>query len=84
MIIKSSLTGALYPGRLALTELGLPALRCQNLGIVVDDLAASIDFFRELGLELEGRAAIEGEWAGRVTGMSDRRVEIANCVHVTS
>jgi catechol 2,3-dioxygenase-like lactoylglutathione lyase family enzyme len=48
-----------------------------NIGIVVDDLAATIDFFCELGLELEGRATIEGEWAGRVTGLGDQRVEIA-------
>ena len=48
-----------------------------NIGIVVDDLAATIDFFRELGLELEGRSTIEGEWAGRVTGLGDQRVEIA-------
>ena len=48
-----------------------------NVGIVVEDLAAAIDFFRELGLELEGRALIEGEWAGRVTGLGDQRVEIA-------
>ena len=48
-----------------------------NVGIVVDDLAATIEFFRELGLELEGRDLIEGEWAGRVTGLGDQRVEIA-------
>jgi catechol 2,3-dioxygenase-like lactoylglutathione lyase family enzyme len=48
-----------------------------NVGIVVDDLEATIDFFRELGLELEGRAMVEGEWAGRVTGLGDQRVEIA-------
>ena len=48
-----------------------------NVGIVVDDLAATVDFFRELGLELEGRATIEGEWAGRVTGLAEHRVEIA-------
>ena len=48
-----------------------------NVGIVVDDLAAAVDFFRELGLELEGRATVEGEWAGRVTGLLDQRVEIA-------
>jgi catechol 2,3-dioxygenase-like lactoylglutathione lyase family enzyme len=48
-----------------------------NVGIVVDDLAATIEFFRELGLELEGRAMIEGEWAGRVTGLGDQRVEVA-------
>ena len=48
-----------------------------NVGIVVDDLESAIDFFRELGLDLEGRAMIEGEWAGRVTGLGDQRVEIA-------
>src|SRR3954454_4024670 len=51
--------------------------RMDNVGIVVDDLAAAIDFFRELGLDLEGQATIEGEWAGRVTGLGDQRVEIA-------
>ena len=51
--------------------------RMDNVGIVVEDLGATIDFFRELGLELEGRATIEGEWAGRVTGLGDQRVEIA-------
>ena len=53
------------------------ALRMDNVGIVVDDLDAAIAFFRELGLELEGRAEIEGEWAGRVTGLGDQHVEIA-------
>jgi catechol 2,3-dioxygenase-like lactoylglutathione lyase family enzyme len=48
-----------------------------NVGIVVENLDAAIAFFRELGLDLEGRATIEGEWAGRVTGLSDQRVEIA-------
>jgi catechol 2,3-dioxygenase-like lactoylglutathione lyase family enzyme len=48
-----------------------------NVGIVVDDLAATIEFFRELGLELEGQFTIEGEWAGRVTGLRDQRVEVA-------
>jgi catechol 2,3-dioxygenase-like lactoylglutathione lyase family enzyme len=48
-----------------------------NVGIVVDDLAMTIQFFRELGLELVGRAIVEGEWAGRVTGLGDQRVEIA-------
>ncbi len=48
-----------------------------NVGIVVADLDATITFFQELGLELEGRATIEGEWAGRVTGLGDQRVEIA-------
>ena len=51
--------------------------RMDNVGIVVDDLEATIDFFRELGLELEGRFMVEGEWAGRVTGLGDQRVEIA-------
>ncbi len=51
--------------------------RMDNVGIVVDDLAATIEFFRELGLELEGRATIEGEWAGRVTGLGDQHVEVA-------
>src|ERR1044071_1802860 len=51
--------------------------RMDNVGIVVDDLPATIAFFRELGLELEGQAMIEGEWAGRVTGLGDQRVEIA-------
>src|SRR3954468_12161544 len=51
--------------------------RMDNVGIVVDDLTTTIDFFRELGLELEGRTTIEGEWAGRVTGLGDQRVEIA-------
>ena len=51
--------------------------RMDNVGIVVEDLGGAIDFFVELGLELEGRAAIEGEWAGRVTGLGDQHVEIA-------
>ncbi len=51
--------------------------RMDNVGIVVEDLGGVIEFFCELGLELEGRALIEGEWAGRVTGLGDQRVEIA-------
>lgn len=51
--------------------------RLDNVGIVVEDLDAAIGFFTELGLELEGRAMIEGEWAGRVTGLRDQRVETA-------
>jgi catechol 2,3-dioxygenase-like lactoylglutathione lyase family enzyme len=51
--------------------------RMDNVGIVVADLDAAIAFFRELGLDLEGRATVEGEWAGRVTGLGDQRVEIA-------
>ena len=50
--------------------------RMDNIGIVVENLEGSIDFFSELGLELEGRAMIEGEWAGRVTGLGDQHVEI--------
>jgi catechol 2,3-dioxygenase-like lactoylglutathione lyase family enzyme len=53
------------------------ALKLDNMGIVVDDLTATVDFFSALGLELEGRAMVEGEWAGRVTGLGDQRVEIA-------
>jgi catechol 2,3-dioxygenase-like lactoylglutathione lyase family enzyme len=51
--------------------------RMDNVGIVVEDLDATIAFFRELGLELEGRAMVEGAWAGRVTGLGDQRVETA-------
>src|SRR5689334_4953192 len=51
--------------------------RMDNVGIVVESLEVAIAFFTELGLELEGRAMIEGEWAGRVTGLGDQRVEIA-------
>lgn len=51
--------------------------RMDNVGIVVEDLDAAIDFFTELGLELEGRAPIEGDWADGVTGLSKMRVEIA-------
>src|SRR6201996_6594505 len=51
--------------------------RMDNVGIVVEDLDAAIEFFVELGLELEGQALIEGDWAGRVTGLHNQRVEIA-------
>ena len=51
--------------------------RMDNVGIVVDDLPATIAFFRELGLELQGQATVEGEWAGRVTGLPNQRVEVA-------
>jgi catechol 2,3-dioxygenase-like lactoylglutathione lyase family enzyme len=53
------------------------APRMDNVGIVVEDLAAAIEFFRELGLELEGQATVDGEWSGRVTGLRDQQVEIA-------
>ena len=51
--------------------------RMDNVGIVVESLDTAISFFIELGLELEGRFPIEGEWAGRVTGVRDQRVEVA-------
>jgi catechol 2,3-dioxygenase-like lactoylglutathione lyase family enzyme len=54
--------------------------RMDNVGIVVESLDAVIPFFVELGLKLEGRATIEGEWAGRVTGLGNQRVEIAMLV----
>ena len=54
--------------------------RMDNVGIVVESLDAAISFFIELGLKLEGRAMIEGEWAGRVTGLPNQRVEIAMLV----
>jgi catechol 2,3-dioxygenase-like lactoylglutathione lyase family enzyme len=52
-------------------------VKMDNVGIVVEDLAGAIEFFRELGLELEGQTLVEGEWAGRVTGLGNQRVEIA-------
>jgi len=48
-----------------------------NVGIVVESIDAAVSFFTELGLELEGRAMIDGEWSGRVTGLRGQRVEIA-------
>ncbi len=51
--------------------------RMDNMGIVVEDLEGAVEFFRELGLEFEGGAMIEGEWAGRVTGLGDQSVEVA-------
>ena len=55
-------------------------LRMDNVGIVVESLDTAIAFFTELGLALEGRATIEGEWAGRVTGLGTQRVEVAMMV----
>lgn len=52
-------------------------IKMNNVGIVVEDLTAVVEFFTELGLELEGRAMAEGEWAGRVTGLGDQSVEVA-------
>jgi catechol 2,3-dioxygenase-like lactoylglutathione lyase family enzyme len=54
--------------------------RMDNVGIVVESLDTAISFFTELGLQLEGRATVEGEWAGRVTGLGSQRVEIAMMV----
>lgn len=51
--------------------------RMDNVGIVVESLEGAISFFKELGLELEGQTTVEGEWAGRVTGLGKQRVEIA-------
>src|ERR671935_857619 len=55
-------------------------LRMGNVGIVVESLDDAVSFFTELGLKLEGRATVEGEWAGRVTGLGQQRVEIAMMV----
>jgi catechol 2,3-dioxygenase-like lactoylglutathione lyase family enzyme len=55
-------------------------LRMDNVGIAVESLDDAVAFFTELGLTLEGRAMIEGEWAGRITGLGDQRVEIAMMV----
>ena len=55
-------------------------IRMDNVGIVVESLDDAIAFFTELGLELEGRATIEGEWAGRVTGLGNQHVEMAMMV----
>jgi catechol 2,3-dioxygenase-like lactoylglutathione lyase family enzyme len=54
--------------------------RMDNVGIVVESLDNAISFFSEIGLKLEGRALIEGEWAGRITGLGNQRVEIAMMV----
>ena len=51
--------------------------RMDNVGIVVEDIDAAIEFFAELGLDLEGRAPVEGDWADGVTGLRNMRVEIA-------
>jgi catechol 2,3-dioxygenase-like lactoylglutathione lyase family enzyme len=52
-------------------------IRMDNMGIVVESLDNAIAFFTEIGLKLEGRGVVEGEWAGRVTGLGSQRVEIA-------
>jgi catechol 2,3-dioxygenase-like lactoylglutathione lyase family enzyme len=58
-------------------KLDVAVKRMDNIGIVAEDLDTAVDFFLELGLELEGRATIEGEWSGRVTGLGDQHVEVA-------
>ena len=58
-----------------MAPVALPSMN--NVGIVVESLDVAIAFFEELGLELDGRMTIEGEWAGRVTGVRDQRVEVA-------
>jgi catechol 2,3-dioxygenase-like lactoylglutathione lyase family enzyme len=55
-------------------------LRMDNVSIVVESLDDAISFFEVIGLKLEGRAMIEGEWSGRITGLNDQRVEIAMMV----
>jgi catechol 2,3-dioxygenase-like lactoylglutathione lyase family enzyme len=55
-------------------------IRMDNMGIVVESLDNAISFFTEIGLKLEGRATVEGEWAGRITGLGSQRVEIAMMV----
>jgi len=55
-------------------------LRMDNIGIVVESIDDAISFFSEIGLKLEGRTMVEGEWAGRVTGLGSQRVEIAMMV----
>lgn len=64
-------------GRWASNGNSVTVIRMDNVSIVVEDLDASIGFFSELGLVLEGRIPVEGDWAGRVTGVRDQRVEIA-------
>ncbi|MFN3405372.1 MAG: VOC family protein [Cytophagaceae bacterium] len=61
-----------------MSNIKLPIMH--NVGIVVESLDGAIDFFTDLGLQLEGRATIEGEWAGRVTGLGNQKVEIAMMV----
>lgn len=56
---------------------GMTVKRMDNVGIVVENLDVAVEFFTELGLGLEGRMSIEGEWSGRVTGLRGQRVEIA-------
>ncbi len=55
-------------------------VRMHNVGIVVESLDEAVSFFTELGLSLEGRGMVEGEWAGRITGLGDQSVEVAMMV----
>jgi catechol 2,3-dioxygenase-like lactoylglutathione lyase family enzyme len=55
-------------------------IEMNNVGIVVESLDKAISFFTEIGLKLEGRAMVEGEWAGRVTGLGNQSVEVAMMV----
>lgn len=55
-------------------------IRMDNIGIVVESLDRAIDFFEDIGLKLEGRTTIEGDWAGRVTGLTGQIVEVAMMV----
>src|SRR5512140_397799 len=55
----------------------MTVMRMDNVGIVVEDIDTAIEFFTELGLDLEGRAPVEGDWADGVTGLRNMRVEIA-------
>src|SRR5688572_16950867 len=68
------------PERKVITMAENKLLRMDNLGIVVESLDNAISFFTEIGLKLEGRATIEGEWAGPVTGLGSQQVEIAMMV----
>src|SRR5687768_16539415 len=61
-------------------ENNMTLIRMDNVGIVVESLDTAIFFFTELGMKLEGRATVEGEWAGRVTGLGSQHVEIAMMV----
>lgn len=64
--------------KLAMTK--STVLQMHNVGIVVESLDDAVSFFEEIGLKLEGRAMVEGEWAGRVTGLGNQSVEIAMMV----
>src|ERR1041384_7608728 len=67
-----------FRSRIRGTDMALK--RMDNVGIVVESLDTAVAFFAELGMKLEGRATIEGDWAGRVTGLGEQRVEIAMMV----